>query len=101
MVLAVSTSTTGPGVWSAVRIFAIRSVVVGPTWIVVAGVSRSSRLSRHRRNRAGALRLVRGVREAKRLPSQERVVMESLLPENAGPRRKKGTARPAPTERQA
>src|SRR5262245_2883944 len=55
----------------------------------MAGASRPSRLSRVSRHRAGALRIVR---EANRLPSQEWMVMECLLPEKAGPRRKKGTA---------
>src|SRR5262249_9705679 len=94
--------TTGPCVWSARLIAASSSCVAVPTWIGgLAGVSRTSRLSRHGRNRAGALRRVRGAREANRLRSQERVVMERLLPEKVGRRRKKGTARPAPSERQA
>src|SRR5215475_2473092 len=45
--------------------------------------------------------MVRGVREPNRLRSQERGVMERLLPAKAGPQRNKGTASPAPTERLA
>src|SRR5262245_6739859 len=45
--------------------------------------------------------MVRGVREANSLRIQERTVMESLLPANAGPQCNKGTASPPPTERQA
>src|SRR5262245_38771263 len=69
--------------------------------MVGARFRRSSSASTARRHRAGALRMVRGEREANRLRSQERVVMESLLPRKAAARRKKGTASLALTQRQA
>src|SRR5262245_35508182 len=58
----------------------------------VAGARRSSRLSRHGRNRAGALRRVRGTWVVNSLLIQERVNMGSLLSEKAVTRRDKGTA---------
>src|SRR5262245_13465970 len=67
----------------------------------VAGASRSSKFSRHGWNRAGALRMVRGVREANSLRIQERMAMDSLLRDKAGPGCNEGTASPQPTERQA
>src|SRR5262249_48694637 len=81
----------------------LSAMVLSPASVTVsvAGTRRSSRASTAGRNRWGALRIVRGVRAANRLRSQERVVMESLLPREAGPQRAKGTAGPAPTERQA
>src|SRR5262245_20879465 len=48
-----------------------------------AGASRSSSASRIGRNRAGALRMVRGVR-ANRRRIQVRVIMGNLLPERGG-----------------
>src|SRR5262245_6490296 len=91
----------GPAVALEARMAARSEPGTPSAWVVtlkMAGASRSSRLSRVSRHRAGALRIVR---EANRLPSQEWMVMECLLPEKAGPQGKKGTARPAPTEGQA
>jgi hypothetical protein len=57
-------------------------------------------LSRKMRDKSSSA-MVRGVGVANRLRSQERMVMESLLPENAGPQCNKATASLAHTERQA
>src|SRR5262249_736918 len=53
--------------------------------VSVAGAIRSSRISTVGRLRAGALRMVRGLRDANGLRIQERVVMANLLPGKVGP----------------
>src|SRR5262245_47808846 len=77
----------------ALRVIAApSSQLAGTVMPVMVGLRfrRSSSDSTARRHRGGAWRMVRSLREANRLRSQERVATESLLGDKAGPQCKGG-----------